>query len=334
MRRFINLILPLMLLLAVGAAGAQAPLNVVATTTILADVARNVGGALVTVTSLVPANADPHAFEPTTEGAVLLARADLLLTVGAGYEQFLGGLLESVGADVPAYIVSNGIKILPYGAQQDSAADHDDGYLGILGDELTCTPDDTEADHDEAAVDHDHGACDPHVWLDAANVMIWADNIAKALTLADPDNAAVYRANADAYMDELSRLHLEILDTVAEIPEDRRVLVTNHEFMSYYARAYGFEVAATVLAGGSTGSEVAPQALANLIAQVQAEGVPAIFAETSANPQIAEVIAQETGIGVVTSLYSEALGGEGSPAPTYIDMMRYNTRTIVNALKG
>jgi ABC-type Zn uptake system ZnuABC Zn-binding protein ZnuA len=360
-------------LLGVGALSAQDRLQVVATTTILADVAQNVAGDLLDVSALVPADADTHAFEPSAEDVARVAQSDLLLAVGAGYEEFLGGLLENAGEGVTLVEVSNGIYILPYGEEHehehegeehaDEAPDpaatpeaehseehadeheHEGEYLGVLGDELEC-----EVGHEhegEAKAlrlrpvmhgegeehEHEHGSCDPHVWMNPDNVMLWADNIAAAFAGLDPANADAYRANAEAYKAQLEALHEEIGALVETLPEERRVLVTNHEFMGYFADAFGFEVAATVLPGGSTAAELDPQGMAALIELVQMEGVPAIFAEVSANPQLAEVIAQEAGIDVVTALYSESLGGADSPAPTYIEMMRYNAATIVGALQ-
>ncbi len=336
MRRSIMLILPLILAFSVGAIHAQAAPTVVATTTILADVAQNVAGDLFTVTPLIPADTDPHAFEPSTTEAVLVAQADLLLSVGAGYEAFLADLLTTVGENIPVSVASNGLEILPYGdhehhdeeAAATAEADHADEHLGVLGVDLECaahTPEEEAAAEDE----HDHGACDPHVWHDVANVMVWTTNIAAAFAELDPANAATYQANAAAYIEELTSLQVEIQQAVSTIPEDQRVLITNHEFMGYYAHAYGFEVAATVLPGSATGTEIAPQELAALIELVRTEGVPAIFAENTTTPQIAELIAQEAGVSVVTTLYSDALGAD---APTYIDMMRANTQTIVAAL--
>ena len=347
MRQIFLLILPLILAFTVGAnplegrfnvvaIQAQVPLNVVATTTILADVAQNIAGGLFTVRTLIPADTDPHAFEPSTETAALIANADLVLAVGAGYEAFLADLLVTVGENIPTVFVSTGIEILPYGehAHEDEGGatdEPDDEHLGVLGDTVECAAHEHH-DEDEVEGEEESGVCDPHVWQDVANVILWANNLADTFTALDPSNTEVYRANADAYIDQLAALDAEIREMVSTIPEDRRVLVTNHDFMGYFAHAYAFEIAATVLPGSATGSEIAPQELAALIELVQTEGVPAIFAENTTNPQFADLIAQEAGISVVTTLYSDALGGAESGAETYIDMMRFNTQTIVEAL--
>lgn len=336
LRRII--VLAVCLLLALPAAAQDAPVNVVATTTILADVAQNVGGDLVEISSLLPPDTDGHAYEPTAEDTARVAQADMLLTVGASYESFLGRLIENAGAGVTTVEVSRGLAMLPLGLagndQQHEAEATEEGgdhlpYLGVLGEGFECEPHDHE---DGEQDDHKHGRCDPHVWMNPQNVIGWVNNIVAAFSAADPANAESYRANGDAYIEQLEALDAEIEEILVSVPEDRRVLVTNHEFMGYFAERYGFEVMATVLPGMNTGGEIDPQSLAELIAQVQREQVPAIFAEVSANPQVAEVIASESGVAVVTALYSESLGGADSPASTYIDLMRYNANTIADAL--
>ena len=339
MKRFLPLIVLAIALLVVGGVVAQdAPLNVVTTTTLLADVAATIGGELVVVTPLLPPNTDTHAYQFTPQDVARVADADLLLTVGAGYESFLGGLLDNVG-DVNPVVVSNGVPILSTLADREEEhadeatepADHESQHiLGTLGDDVVCEV----HEEDEAADEHDHGVCDPHVWHDPHNVMIWADNIADAFAAADPANADTYRANADAYKAELEALDAEIAALVDTLPEDRRILVTNHEFLAYFAHAYGFEVAATVIPGFSTSAEPNPQELTGLIDLIRAEGVPAVFAEVSANTQLAEVVGQEAGVTVVTDLYTEALSDAAGPASTYLDYMRHNAATIVTALAG
>lgn len=324
----------LCLVLALPAAAQDVPLKVTATTTILADAARSVGGDLAAVSSLLPPDTDGHAYEPTAADIAGVAQADMLLTVGAGYETFLGRLLENAGGRVETVEVSRGLEILPLGLVGHSRDDeeHDESpFLGVLGEGLECEP----HEHDDAVTDepeHEHGSCDPHVWMNPRSVIGWVDNIVAAFSAADPANASAYRANGERYIEQLEALDAEIEALVSDIPDDQRILITNHEFMGYFAQRYGFEVVATVLPGMNTGGEIDPQTLAELIIRVRDEHVPAIFAEVSTNPQIAEVVAAESGAAVVTSLYSESLGGADSPASTYIDLMRYNARTITAAL--
>jgi ABC-type Zn uptake system ZnuABC Zn-binding protein ZnuA len=343
MKRLIG-ILTLMLSFGTVSASAQdTPLKVVATTSIIADVARNVGGELVDVASLVPPDSDIHAFQPSPDDAVLVAQADVLLVNGAGLELFLGDLLEN--AAVEPVVVSNGIEMLPFGehgeeaageAHTDEEAQAEGEVVGVLGDEGVC---EAEAEHEEEASEadeeeHEHGSCDPHVWTNPQNVVIWTRNIAAAFAAADPANAELYIASADTYIAQLEALDAEVEEILSALPEERRVLVTNHEFFGYFAHRYGLEVVGAVITGGSTLSEPDPQALADLIAIIKEEGVPAIFAEVSANPQLAEIVAAETGINVVTTIYSDSLSEPGSPADTYLNYMRYNAQTIAEALSG
>ena len=125
-----------------------------------------------------------------------------------------------------------------------------------------------------------------------------------------------------------------IADQIAQIPPDRRLLVTNHESFGYYADRYGLRVIGAVIPSVSTNAAASAQQLAQLADQIRATGAPAIFLETGANPQLAEQLAQETGVKVVTGLYSHSISAADGPAPSYLDLMRYNTEQIVSALVG
>jgi ABC-type Zn uptake system ZnuABC Zn-binding protein ZnuA len=328
MQRLILCIVLVFLMLVVGALSAQdSALDVVATTTIVADVARQVGGEWVNIVALVPPDADAHAYQLLPSDVEAVASANVLLAVGAGYESFLGGLLENAGG-VQAVVVSEGVPVLPFG--ETDVVLREDGTLGLLGDEILC-----EGDHEAEHADengHEHGVCDPHVWMDPENVIIWTQNIADAFSAADPAHAADYRINCEAYVERLRALDTELEAMVEPLPVERRVLVTNHEFMGYFAHAYGFEIVGTVISGLSTSAEPTPQELAAIIEQIEAARVPAVFAEMSANSQLAETVAQEAGVNVVTTLYSESLSDADGPASTYLDFMRYDTETVVEAL--
>jgi ABC-type Zn uptake system ZnuABC Zn-binding protein ZnuA len=326
-----------MLLLGVtGAAGAQdAPLRVMATTSILADVAAQVAGPYAQVDTLLPPDTDAHVYEPTTNDALRLTEADLLLTVGAGYEAFIQSLLDNAGADVPVIEANQGVAILPLGGAEDGT--EPGTPLGILGVNLECGAHAHEEHEDEDAVAHDedeHAAenCDPHTWMNPLNVIVWAQNIAEALAAADPAHADAYFENAALYADELQALDAEIAALVAGLPDANRRLVTNHENLQYFATRYGFETVAVIVPGGSSEAEPDPQALADVIRIVQAQNVPAIFIEVTANSAYAETVASDTGAQLVSGLYIEALSEPDGPAPTYLDLMRYNAGVIVNAL--
>jgi ABC-type Zn uptake system ZnuABC Zn-binding protein ZnuA len=317
--------LVLLMLLALAFIPVQAQdsgLQVIVTSNILADVARNVGGDHVSATSLIPPGADGHAWQPTPNDVLKVTQADMVLVVGVGYETFLGQLLDNA-VDVPQVIVSKGIPILPFAGHEDD--DHAEEHIGVYGDPGVC-------DSANATAEANHGQCDPHVWTDPTNVMIWTNNIAEAFAAADPANGDVYRANAAAYIEQLKALDGEVQNIVAVVPEARRVLVTNHEFLGYFAQRYGFKVVGGIL-GATSLEEPDPQRLARLANDVKQLGIPAIFAEVSANSPFAQVVAQEAGIQVVTDLYSESLSEANGPASTYLDYLRYNAQQIANALK-
>ncbi|MBL8146359.1 MAG: zinc ABC transporter substrate-binding protein [Anaerolineae bacterium] len=325
------------LVLSIGASvtAQSEPLQVMATTSLLADVVARVAGDRASVEALVPADTDAHAYEPTADDALRLSRADLLFTVGAGYEGFIQRLLDNAGAGVPVVAVNDGVAILALagGETPDGAADP----IGILGSTVECT----EHSHDDAAASGDHTGdephrtdCDPHTWMSPLNVIVWTQNIADALAAADPANADAYHENASLYADELQALDAEIGALVASLSPEKRRLLTNHENMQYFAVRYGFEQVAAVLPGGTSQAEIDPQTLASIIALVRAQGVPVIFVEVTANTALAETLAQDAGIQVVSDLYIEALSGPEGPAPTYLDLMRYNAQRIVGALAG
>jgi ABC-type Zn uptake system ZnuABC Zn-binding protein ZnuA len=180
---------------------------------------------------------------------------------------------------------------------------------------------------------HHHGEFDPHVWHDVANAMAMVEAIRDALSAADPDNAAAYASNADAYLAELAELDAWVTEQIATIPPDRRKLVTAHDTFGYFAQRYGLEIVGSALGSLSTeAGDPSAGALATLIETIQAAGVPALFAENVSNPELIERIAQETGVTIGEPLYTDALGAAGTPGATYIDMVRYNVTAIVTAL--
>ncbi|MGQ9827965.1 MAG: metal ABC transporter substrate-binding protein [Roseiflexus sp.] len=180
---------------------------------------------------------------------------------------------------------------------------------------------------------HHHDEGDPHFWLDPTKVVTYVANIRDGLIGVDPDGAEVYRANAERYIAQLNDLDRFIADEVAAIPEANRKLVTNHESFGYFADRYGFRIIGTIVPGVSTGASPSAQQLARLTERVRDAGVKVIFLETGANPQLAEQLARETGITIVSDLYTHSLSEVDGPAPTYIDMMRYNVKRIVETLK-
>lgn len=322
--------------------GAQdSPLKVAATTTIIADVARHVGGDWVEVTALVPADSDVHAFQPAPQDAVVISQAAVILVNGANLEEGLLNLVES-SATVPLTVVSEGVAVLAFGVQdhEESADAHEEEdhthetaeTIGILGVDADCGEDEDHAEEGGEEHEHEHGACDPHVWQNPRNVEVWADNIAEAFAAVDPAHADTYRANAADYKDQLAALDAELEALFETIPEENRLIVTNHEFLGYLAARYDFEIVGTVIPALSTLAEPSPQDLAQLIQTVRETGVRAIFAEVSDPNTLAQVIAQDVGAVEVVTLFSDSLSAPDGPAATYLEYMRANARLIAEAL--
>ena len=178
----------------------------------------------------------------------------------------------------------------------------------------------------------DANGVDPHMWLDPNNVIIYAENIRKGLTEYDPEGAAIYQSNADSFIAKLNDLDAWIVEQVSQIPPERRLLITNHESLGYFAERYGFTVAGTVIESFSSGASPSAGQMAGLIDQIKSSGAPAIFLDASDNEALAKQIADETGVRVITDLHLESLT-DGAPSGTYIDMMKYNVTQIVEALK-
>ncbi len=289
-------LLPTPSALPAGTPPADAPLNLVATTGIVADLVAQVGGPRVAVRSLLPANADPHDFEPAPEDLVAVEDADGIFRHGLRLDEWSEGLIENAATEVPVFIVTDGIETLA---------------------------------SDEEAFDEG----DPHVWFDPTRVETMVATIAAGLTELDPDGTATYDARRDAYIADLRSLDAAIAAAVATIPAERRKLVTNHDALGYFADRYGLTVVGTVIPGLETTAEPSAQEIADLLDLIDREGVTAIFAENTAAPGLAAELAEEAGIAIVDDLYTDSLGEPGSGADTYLGLMRTDTVLIVEALR-
>jgi manganese/iron transport system substrate-binding protein len=184
-----------------------------------------------------------------------------------------------------------------------------------------------------AAGGHHHHEGDPHFWLDPLSVVHYVENIRDGLIAADPDGKDVYTRNAEDYIAQLQDLDQWIREQVSTIPEERRLIVTNHESFGYFADRYGFTIIGTIVPSVSTNASPSAQQLARLIDRIRQAKAIAIFLETGTNPQLAQQVSADTGIPVVMDLYTHSISDPGGDAPTYIDMMKFDVRQIVNALK-
>ena len=332
---------------------------IVASFSILADVAAQVAGDSATVIPLMPLGTNPHTYSPTAQDVVRLSDADRVLVVGANYEETLLPVVEEAAAG-RVTVVSQCVPIRPVATGQtpDSAAETDDDHGtpvagewsdrcaahlaeieavfeqadaggSVLG-PLYALPCGESSTHEDDA--HEAGSCDPHVWTDPANAARWALLIRDTLSELNPAGAAIYSANTDAYLAELAALDAEIRAQIDTIPAERRAIITNHVALTYFAERYGLSVAGVIIPGGSTTSEPSVREVLQLIDTVQARGVPAIFTETTASDATAAQIAAEAGIELVP-LYTGSLSQPGEGAGTYLDYMRYNAAAIADALR-
>jgi len=276
-------------------AAADGKLAVVATTTIVADVVRQIGGQNIQIATLLPVGADSHSFEPSPQDMALVSKAGLVFANGAGLETFLNQLIENAGAKGRVIDVSQGLALLS--GSGDAA-----------------------------------GGNDPHVWTDPNNVMVWVENIRAALSQADPQHADAYQTNADQYTAQLKSLDAWIREQVTAIPEANRKIVTDHLVFGYFANRYGLDQVGAIVSGYSTLASPSAQALANIENEIQKYGVKAIFVGNSVNPNMAQRVADDTHVKLVY-LYTESLSASGGPAANYLDYMRFDVGEIVAALR-
>ena len=286
-------------------------LKVVSTGNIVADWVRAVGQDRVDVFSLLPPNADPHAFQPGARDISRVADASLVLSVGLSLEAiWLNDLLENAVRD-PDAIVALGETVDPIGF----AAIFDEHAAG-------------QGEHEG----EERGPLDPHFWFDPLRVKQAVSNIAAQLSTLDPAGRTFYQESAAAYNRQLDELDAWIRGEVAKLPQERRLLVTSHDSFRYFAQRYDFEIVGAIMPV-TTESEPTAQELSELIETIEREGVLAVFAEKSHSKRLGQRIAEETGAALIGGLYTGSLGEPGGEAGTYLDLMRYNVRTIVEALQ-
>jgi zinc/manganese transport system substrate-binding protein len=271
-----------------GAQQVQPRKLAVATTSIIADFVRNVGGERIDVKALVGANADTHVYSPTPGDAKQVAAAMIVFVNGLGLEGWLPRLVGASGSKAPVVTVTKGVppRRIP-----------DEAHPG-------------------------RSVTDPHAWQSIADAKIYVANIRDGLAAADPAGKAFYDANAQAYLAKLDELEQEVRTAIAAIPADRRKVITTHDAFGYFGAAYGISFIAPE--GVSTDSEPSAKDVARIIRQIRKQKIPAVFLENITDPRLIEQIARETGAALGGKLYSDALSEPSGPAATYIDMMRHN----------
>lgn len=277
--------------------------QVVATTSVLADVVADLVGELGSVRALMEPGADPHEFTPSAEQTGLLRSADL--------------------------VVANGLHLEANLADSLAAAEEDGAAVVELAGEVNPLEFGLSADEHEG--DDDHGDYDPHFTLDPLRMADAMDVVAEALS--EHDDSVAWDERAAQVRSDLERLHREIEEALSVVPSERRKLVTNHDAFAYFADRYDFEVIGTVIPGGSTLAEPSASDLAELADLLRREGVTAVFADNTVSANLAETLASEVGENVeVHHLYTGSLGPEGSGAESYDGMMRTNAATIASVL--
>lgn len=313
--------------------------TVVATTNILGDVVENVVGDQAQVVTIMPVGADPHDFQASAQQANQVREADVLITNGAGFEEGLLDVIDAATDDgVPTFEAISAVDTIEFGEGGRGHEDHaEDEHSDDHADEDEHADEDhadEDAHADEGDHGHDHEGVDPHFFTDPARMAESVDHLADFLIEnVDGIDGEALRASADDYIADLGALDADVEELLAELPEERRVLVTNHEVFGYFADRYDFEVVGTVIPSGSTADGASAGVLAELTETIEAEGVPAVFADTSSSNDLAQTLADEVGGDVeVVELFSESLGDESSEGTTYVDMVRTNAERITGAL--
>ena len=286
-----------------AASGGDTPLNVVTTTGMIADIAKNVGGDHVQVTSLMGPGIDPHLYKASAGDVNRLFEADIIFYNGLHLEASMGKVLERFNES---------------GATTVAVAE------AIDPEKLQAPPE-------------FEGFYDPHVWFNVAFWMDAATAVQDALIAIDPAHADDYAANAQAYLAELSELDAYVAEQAARVPKEQRVLITAHDAFNYFGKAYGFEVRG--LQGISTASEAGTADVQDLARFITERRIPAIFVESSVPPRTVEAVqaavrAQGFDVQIGGELFSDAMGSPGTPEGTYDGMVRHNIDTIVGALLG
>lgn len=272
------------------------PLKVLATETFLGDIARNVAGERVKIDILVPFGVDPHAFELKPQDIAKIEQSQVLIVNGLGYEAWLKKTLGGIGGQRLEIVTTAGLTPNP-----DPSGEHPDG--------------------------------DPHMWMNPLNVIKYVQTIRDGLSQADPAGKDIYAKNAEDYIAKLNGLDQWVKNQVNQLPIERRLLVTNHDALGYFAEAYNFKMIGAVIPSITDQASPSAKEMADLIETIKSSGAPALFLDIGENQKLAEQIASETGVKVVTDLYVEGTSAPDGPAPTYIDMIKHDVSQIISALK-
>jgi zinc/manganese transport system substrate-binding protein len=276
------------------------PLHVVASISILGDLVKQVGGDTVEVTTLVGPDQDAHAFQPTPADGKKILHASIVFVNGLGLEGWMDRLIISTEYKGSVISVSKGINRT-----------------------LTLKEDDSESAHKTIT--------DPHAWQNIANTRIYIKNIAEALIVTSPENAALFREKASVLDKELAELDMWVKTEIATVPPSKRKVISSHDAFGYFAQAYGITFMAPV--GINTEAEPSAKMMAHLIEQIRKNGVKAIFFENMMNQKLVKQLTEEAGATVGPPLYADALSSRNGPASNYQSMIKYNVTKLVEGMQ-
>jgi len=291
-----KLLVPLAAAVLSTAGYAADKIPVVASFSILGDLVRVVGGDRVNVSTLVGPNEDAHEFEPKPADAKSIVQSRLFVVNGLGFEHWAQKLAKSANYKGATVVASTGVKAR------------------------------TMASDDGKGVE-----TDPHAWQNPENVVLYVRNIATGLAKLDPEGAASYKANSEAYVKELQTLDSWAKEQFASLPKDKRKVITSHDAFDYFAAHYGIRFLAPQ--GISTDAEPSAKQVAQLIKQIQREKINAVFLENMSTPKLLEQISKDAGATVGASLYADALSVPGQPGATYLEMARYNVSALLAGMQ-
>jgi ABC-type Zn uptake system ZnuABC Zn-binding protein ZnuA len=276
-----------------GGGSDDGKLDVVATTTVVADLVRNVGGDDVHVAQLLQPNSDPHEYEPRPSDVTKTADADVVFESGFGMDHWMGEVIEQSGHHPDVVDLSAG---LPDRLPGDGSGDH---------------------------------AADPHWWHDPDDAIAAVGEIERALSAADPAKAPRFAANAHAYVGQIRSLQTATRHCLQRVPEDRRKLVTDHDALGYFAHHYGIDVVGAVIPSQTTLAQTSAADVAALVQLIDDQDVKAIFPETSVNQKLARAISDRTGARIGQPLYGDTLGPADSDGATYLSSEAQNAMAMI-----
>ena len=287
---------------------APAPLRVIASFSILGDLIKQIGRDRVNVTVLVAAGGDPHVYQAKPSDAVAMAKADLVVVNGLGFDTHIIQMAKSSRAELPLLIASERVTPLRFNDEMGGEAGHDakDQNPKNMGEEI-----------------------DPHAWQNPKNTLLYVETIAESLSRLDPAHASFYQQNLAEYRRELRQLDADLHKKFDAVPPRDKIIITSHDAFGYFGHEYAIRFMAPL--GFATENEASAAAIAALIGQIRRAQIKVIFVESISDPRMMQQIARETGAKIGGALYSDSLSPPNQPAHSYLAMMRYNSQLFADA---